>query len=260
MTINFIGSGNLAWHLSKALQKAGYTIGQIVSNTVENSRLLAEKLDCNYTNDLEKTEKADLFIISVSDIALPKICDNKILKKIINNSSVVHTAGSINVNILKGLSDSYGVFYPLQTFSKQKTVSFKNIPVCIEANNNKLLSNLQNIASNITNDVRFINSTQREIIHLSAVFACNFTNYMYAVSEKILQDKNVDFDILLPLIKETYEKAIANSPAKVQTGPAKRNDKNIIQKHEYLLEEYPNFKDIYTLLSKNISDAGNNKK
>ena len=260
MTINFIGSGNLAWHLSKTLQNAGNTIGQIVSNTMENASLLAEKLNCNYTNNFAETKKADLFIISVSDYALHDICNNKILKKIINNSPVVHTAGSINSNILNKLSDNYGVFYPLQTFSKQKPISFKNIPICIEANNNKLLSNLQNIASKISDDVRLINSAQREIIHLSAVFACNFTNYMYSISEKILQEKDVNFDILLPLIKETYEKAITNSPTKVQTGPAKRNDKNIIQKHEHLLEKYPNFKDIYTLLSKNISDAGNKQK
>lgn len=252
MKINFIGSGNLAWNLSKELQKKGFEIAQVYSKTRENAKQLASELNCSFTNNFEKIIQADLFIIAISDTALLSMCNNKILNQIINNSPVVHTAGSVDVDVLSSLSDNYGVFYPLQTFSKHKEVNYKNIPICIEANSKRLQTELAGIASKISNDVRLINSEQRKMIHLSAVFACNFTNYMYSVADKILSDCNVNFDILLPLIQETYEKVKTNSPISVQTGPAKRNDINTLIKHDNLLRDYPNFKEIYKLLSQNI--------
>jgi len=159
------------------------------------------------------------------------------------------------MNILKKLSGNFGVFYPLQTFSKQKKIKFRNIPFCIEANNKKNENILKNIADKISDKVFIINSEQREYIHIAAVFSCNFTNYFYSVSEKLLKKNNIDFNILLPLIQETTQKIKKFKPSEVQTGPAARNDIKIIKKHLEKLKKNPEQQKLYNLISKNIINS-----
>ncbi len=176
------------------------------------------------------------------------------MKEKIDNNLVIHTAGSVPMDILKGLSGNYGVFYPLQTFSKYKLIDFKTIPLCLEANTGFNYDKLAKYAFQISEDVRKINSEQRKYIHLAAVFANNFSNRMFAIAENILKEKQIDFEILLPLIQETVEKIKNNSPGKVQTGPAVRNDQKVIDKHSELLNKYEDLQKIYSFVSKNISD------
>jgi predicted short-subunit dehydrogenase-like oxidoreductase (DUF2520 family) len=253
MNIVFIGAGNLARQLSQTLKSTGNNILQVFSKTEKNAKALADIVGAEYTNDLIKIRSgADLYIIAVSDDVLIRLAANKFLKSIIGNSVVIHTAGGVELSVLKTLSEHFGVFYPFQTFSKERKISFKNIPIFIEASDEPTLEKLKKIGENISEKVEISDFEHRKYIHLAGVFACNFTNQMYAMSEKILHSKNISFSVLMPLILETAEKVRTNSPKTVQTGPVMRNDQVTINKHIELLANMPDCKRMYLSISESI--------
>lgn len=247
----FFGAGNLATHLASALQSSGHTILQIYSRTKESAKTLADKLNTNYTTDLNQiTNTADIYVLALRDNVIEEILN----KYDFTGKFAVHTSGSVNINIFKNHTKNYGVFYPLQTFSKLREVNFNNIPICIEANNKNNEKVLIQTGRQISNDVQLINSEQRKHLHIAAIFACNFVNNMYVISDEILRKNNISFDILKPLIIETAEKILKNKPIDVQTGPAVRNDQNLIKNHIDLLSYSPLFQKIYNFVSKNIKE------
>ena len=251
--IVFIGAGNVATNLSRIFYEKISQDIHIHSRTEGAAKLLAGKLNVPYSfNENEIPFDASLYIVAISDDAISSIVESNILKEKINNNLIVHTAGSIKLDVLEKLSANFGIFYPLQTFSRFKKADFKNIPLCLEANSGFNYNRLSKIAFQISEDVRKINFEQRKYIHLSAVFANNFSNNMFAIAEKILKEKDIDFDILLPLINETIAKIQKNSPKKVQTGPAIRNDAEVMSKHIELLKYDANLQNIYKFVSKNI--------
>ncbi|MEI6820693.1 MAG: DUF2520 domain-containing protein [Bacteroidota bacterium] len=253
--IIFIGAGNVATNLAFAFHNKGKKILQVISKNLEHAKLLADKVSANYSNILDEINpNADLYIISINDDAIINIASSLKIK----NSLIVHTSGSIDMNILQNASTNYGVFYPLQTFTKDIIVDFKNIPFCIEANTSNNSKEMIELAQILSNDVRLINSEERKIIHLAAVFANNFSNYMYLIAEEILSRHDLPFDILKPLIYQTALKVNNQNPEKTQTGPAKRNDLELIEKHLSLLKETPEYYEIYKIISKNIVDKFHN--
>lgn len=249
--IAIIGAGNLATRVALELHNKGVEIVQVYSRTVTSALTLARLLGCNYVTKTEKiTPDADIYLISVSDMVM-----NDLISTVnFNNKLVAHTAGSIPMEELKKISLNYGVFYPLQTFSKFRDVNFSRIPFCIEANNVENETSLVELASLISKDVRVINSDQRKQLHLAAVFVSNFTNHMYAVANEIIQEKGLSFDILYPLISETASKVRSMTPRAAQTGPAVRNDKNIMQEHLSMLGSKPKFKKLYNTISDSITE------
>ncbi len=247
--IAMIGAGNVSFHLTKAFFKAGKNIVQIFGRNTDNGNSLAESVSAEFITDLSNlTIDADLYIVSVPDNVLIEVLD----KINIPNKLIVHTSGTSEIEILKNTSGNYGVFYPLQTFTKTKNVDFKNIPVCIEANNKTNLYLLSILAKSISDDVKEITSEQRIILHVAAVFACNFSNYLYTIADEILEEHNLSFDLIKPLIQETAEKIQTHKPSYAQTGPAKREDYQTIETHLKALSKFPEFKDIYEILSKKI--------
>lgn len=250
MKIVIIGAGNVATHLAVAIKKSGQNILQIISKKIENSKKLAQKIGCDFADNISEINKnADLYIISVSDNQITKIASHKNLK----NKFVVHTAGSISQEVLSNNSNKYGVFYPLQTFSKNVFVDFSQVPICIEANNTRNFQILENLAVKLGCESYAVNSEQRAKLHLSAVFVNNFTNYMFAVGNDILEKNNLPFEILRPLIRQTVAKIESTKPADVQTGPAIRGDTETIKKHLQQLSQMPDYKEIYELISNKIS-------
>ncbi len=248
--IAIIGAGNLATSLFHALISAGKQIIQVVSKNVESAEQLAAPQNVDYTNRIEQLNPdADLYILAVNDDALYTI-----LKKIKlnDNQIIVHTAGSIDACIFNNHFVRYGVFYPLQTFSKQRIVAFTDIPLLVEGSTPQTTQVLMNLAGCISKKVTQTNSMQRGMLHLAAVFSCNFINHLFAISYQFLNDNNLTFNLLEPLIQETVQKAMQNPPASVQTGPAIRNDQSVIKKHIQLLTQYPEYQSIYQLLSKSI--------
>jgi predicted short-subunit dehydrogenase-like oxidoreductase (DUF2520 family) len=247
--IVLIGAGNVATQLGIALQKSGKNIIQVFSQTEISAQHLAKILNTSFTTDLHLVNKiADLYIISVSDDGIEGIA-GKIGSGL---NFVVHTSGSKSMDNLGKASKNLGVFYPLQTISKDREIDFKEIPICIEANSMENLQKLRILAENLSNKVVEINSDQRKILHLAAVFASNFPNYLYSVAEQILKEKKLDFELLLPLILETANKVQSIYPLEAQTGPAFRGDDKIIRDHLKMLENFPDWQNIYGILSKGI--------
>lgn len=247
--IVIIGAGNLASHLSLALSKAGFTIKCVYSKTIKSANTLGLKLNSPFTNEISKIPtEADLYIIAIKDEIIESIINKLKLK----SGIVVHTAGSITVDIFKDSFENYGVLYPLQTFSKSRKLDFKNIPICIEANSSVTEKKLFNLGKQLSESVYLVNSEKRKMLHLAAVYACNFVNHMYSVSSEILKQSDISFDLLKPLIAETAKKAIDCNPQNAQTGPAVRNDQNVIHKHLELLKDKPEFEKIYKFVSDSI--------
>lgn len=251
--IAIIGAGNLATQLSIALTEKGIRIQQIYSRTLESARKLAEKVNADFTNDLSAlVPGADLYIIAVKDSAILEVLENILVEQ---TCPIVHTAGSVPMNILEGFSQNYGVFYPLQTFSKSRKVDFSTIPVCIEANHPSNLIKLQELAEKLTTQVHQINSDERKMLHLAAVFVNNFVNHFYTIGAEILQNKKLDFNLLKPLIFETAKKIETMHPVDAQTGPAKRNDQTVITDHLKMLHDKPELQKIYSFVTENIHQS-----
>lgn len=246
-----IGAGNLAVNLAKALYQKGFRILQVYSRTEDAASSLAKCVQAEWTTDLAQiTTEGGLYIVSLKDSAFVDLLPQIVCGK--KNALLVHTAGSIPMNIWEGNTARYGVFYPLQTFSKQREVAFDNIPFFIEASQEEDVVLLKSIASVLSNKVYEADSIQRKSLHLAAVFACNFTNHMYVLASDLLRKYNLPFDAVLSLIDETARKVHELSPLEAQTGPAIRYDENVINNHLAMLADDPDVQDIYRMISESI--------
>ena len=251
MSLNFcfIGAGNLATHLSKAVKNRGLNILQVYSRTEKSAKELADILSVKYTTSANEIDKnADIYVVALKDSAI-----DEVLSQInIGNKLIVHCSGSLPLSALESYSENIGVFYPLQTFSRSRDVDFSEIPIFIESNSIKNEELLINLAREISNSVSVLNSENRKMLHISAVFACNFANHFYTMAAEILRSKNIPFDVLKPLILETAKKVQDLSPEKAQTGPAVRFDENIINSHLQALNNFGEYRQLYMSVSKSI--------
>jgi predicted short-subunit dehydrogenase-like oxidoreductase (DUF2520 family) len=246
ISIVLFGAGNLATHLFKALLKTEkFKVVQVYNHKPESLEFFKEKT--NTTIHLDEVIPADIYLVALKDDVIPVLA-----KKLINkNALVVHTSGATPMDVFSSF-DSFGVFYPLQTFSKNKSVDFKNIPICLEANNEQDLHLLEQLAREISEKVYRISSEQRKSLHVAAVFVSNFVNYLYTEGQEICKENKIPFEILHPLILETASKIIDLNPKEAQTGPAKRNDLAVIKSHLELLNEEQ--QKIYQLLTQSIQN------
>jgi predicted short-subunit dehydrogenase-like oxidoreductase (DUF2520 family) len=247
--ITLIGSGNVAQHLIKAFEKSEFIeLTEVFSRkkeTLENL-LDSDKIITDFAN----LKKADLYIIAVTDDVI-----NEVSKQIpFRDKLVVHTSGTSPIDDLDS-KNRKGVFYPLQTFSKNKAVDFSVIPICLEAENRDDYNILKIVANSISNEVFEISSKQRKALHVSAVFVSNFTNHLYQIGHEICTEHQVPFEILKPLIQETANKIKTLHPNEAQTGPAKRNDIGTIEAHLSFISNY-NQKNIYKILTQSIQNNG----
>jgi predicted short-subunit dehydrogenase-like oxidoreductase (DUF2520 family) len=247
-TITLVGTGNVATHLGKSLFNKGFRINEVYSKSKKNATILAEQLDSDSCDNISQLKPdSDVYIICIKD----GFIENVASQFTFTNKIIAHTSGSIGIKAL-GRFNNCGIFYPLQTFSKEKEVKITEVPFCIEASNTGTEKALLTLAKSLSKSVQLVSSEQRKKIHLAAVFACNFSNYMYTISENILNKNNIDFEILKPLIIETSKKISNNSPKSMQTGPAKRNDDEVIKNHIEMLADSKDYQDIYKLITENI--------
>lgn len=249
MKITVIGAGNVAFHLAKAIHNSNKaTLHQLYSRNALSDHF--KEIQTNVVHDINLLTEADVYIICVSDTAVIPVAQTLPFK----NKLVVHTTGSVSMNDLPD-TNRKGVFYPLQTFSKNKQVNFNTIPLCIEAENETDLNTLTILAKAITQSVHYIDSKQRQAIHLAAVFANNFTNHLYTITKDICDEKEIPFAIFQPLLAETLNKLNYLTPFEAQTGPARRNDMPTILKHVSLLQHKPEHQDVYKLLTESIQKS-----
>lgn len=246
-----IGAGNLATNLGKALQNAGHDIVQVYSRTWEHAQQLATLIGGAATDNLSDiVDTADVYIFSLKDSALGDVIPQ--VTKGRGDKLMIHTAGSMPMNSFEGMAVHYGVFYPMQTFSKEREVDFKVIPCFIEGNDDFAKAKIRELAESISDRVYEMSSADRRYLHLAAVWACNFTNHCYEVSSEILAKHGVPFDVMLPLIDETASKVHELKPIDAQTGPAIRFDENVIRAQSALMKDNPIQKDIYERMSMSI--------
>lgn len=246
--IVILGTGNIGSHLVAAFENVSAL--EVVQVYNRNEAGLKElRFRGSKTTHLDQLAEADCYIIAVPDDAVSQISE----KLPFENRFVVHTSGSVTLNELNP-KNRQGVFYPLQTFSKNRKVYFNDIPLCLEASNQKDLELLKTMARTISSAVFEIDSEKRKHLHLAAVFVCNFVNHLYHIGNEITENNQIPFSILIPLIKETASKIERDSPLAMQTGPAKRNDTSTMKKHLDLLDN-PIQKELYKLLSQAISES-----
>lgn len=252
-SVVFVGAGNVAVHLAPALIPGGYRIVQIYSRTEKSAQPLARRLDCPYTTDLSQVvREAGLYIVSVKDSALEDVVCR--LSRYGNPDALyLHTAGSMPMDVWKGKVRRYGVLYPMQTFSKEREVDFSTVPFFIETAFREDAPYLKGIAEKLGSKAYEASSGQRKYLHIAAVFACNFTNHMYAICKHLLDSNGLPFESMLPLIDETARKVHELSPIEAQTGPARRNDRNVIGRHLDMLEQEPELATLYELISRDIN-------
>lgn len=249
ISITIIGSGNVAQHLIKAISKSDdIELVQVFARTKESLDSIVE--DSKIISDYTQFKEANMYLIAVSDNAIAEVSNHLPF----NNQLVAHTSGSCALTDLN-TNNRRAVFYPLQTFSKNKVIDFNRVPICLEAEQSADYQLLEKVAQSISNSVFAIDSEQRKSLHVSAVFVSNFVNHLYQLGNELCTTYNVSFDILKPLIAETANKIQTLSPQEAQTGPAKRNDTITINKHLALLSD-ENHKEIYKILTKSIIDHG----
>ncbi len=253
MRVVMIGAGRLATQLGLALRLSDHEIIAVWSRTMESAEMLTNRIGGYPTNEMDELPmEADVYIVSVKDSALQGVIAEAVKGR--ENELFLHTAGSMPLSIFEGYAYRYGVFYPMQTFSKERQVDFSEIPVFIEAIDESSLIVVQRLAESLSKRVRVLSSADRKYLHLAAVFACNFANHCYALSAKVLEQHGLPFDVMLPLIDETARKVHEMHPNDAQTGPAVRYDKNVIGMHMAMLARDPQLKDIYERLSLNIHE------
>ncbi len=253
--VTIIGSGNVAWHLSRALEDAGHFVLEVYSRNIKDAISLTKRLyDAEAVDSLDfSNSESEVFILAVSDSAIEEIVGEIILP---DNAIIAHTSGAMSISELGyAPTEHLGVFYPLQTFSKGKIVDWKQIPILIEAETQVCADALETLGESISSRVFSINSAKRQEIHLSAVFASNFTTYILSLSEQILAERKLDFDLLKPLIAETINKCFDMSPYDALTGPARRGDMETLNRHIQMLEGNQSQKEVYKILSQQILDA-----
>ena len=244
-----LGAGNVATHLSKALIRSGNPVVQVWSRNNQNATELALEIGANSIADFKDiSEDVELVIIAVNDDAIVSVA-NQIPKR--EGQVVVHTSGSTGLSVLN-MHASSGVIYPIQTFSKDVDLDFNKVPLCIEGSDDETRNSLLNLAKKLCDNVEIVDSPARLVLHIAAVFACNFTNYLYTIAQDLLEKSSLSFNLIKPLIFETVNKIATNLPENVQTGPAKRNDEYIMAKHLDILQANPEWQEIYRLISQNI--------
>ena len=240
MKVVLIGRGRLATNLEHALLTAGHEVVSVNSRTLESLPF-----------------EADVFIVAVKDAALADVI--RAATKGRENQLFVHTAGSMPMDLFEGLTAHYGVFYPMQTFSKERMVDFNDISVFLETNDVVSMERLKKLAATLTTHIYELDSEGRKHLHLAAVFACNFVNHCYALSAEVLAAKDLPFSVMLPLVDETAQKVHEMAPKEAQTGPAVRGDQNVMQMQANMLADHPAVKQIYEALSNDIMRVASEK-
>ncbi len=248
MKITILGAGNVATQLALVLKKSGHQIVQIYNRTDEAGLELAKVVGAEFTSKFEELTEAEIYLVAIKDDAIADLGAR--FKS--NDGIVAHTSGSKSKDLLQNTSANYGIFYPLQTMTKSSKVDFKTVPLLIEGSNKQTTAKLEELAKTISKNVHLVDEQQRQWIHVAAVFANNFTNHLFGISEQLMLAQGLQFEILKPLIFNFIQSLETHSPSEIQTGPAIRGDLQTIEKHMQLLGDDTRLQKVYQVLSESI--------
>jgi len=251
MTFDIIGTGNTAWFIGTRLKAAGHACAGVYGRNAERAHALAKALQCVVYDDLQKMpDSADCCIIAISDYAISDIVSQLDLK----NTVLLHTAGAVNMDVLQPSAVHTGVLWPVYSILKTGLPQHRNIPLVWEANTMLARDVLQQLAQAISDIVYETDSQKRKWLHLTAVLGNNFANHLFSICEELCRAQNLPFDILYPIIGQTADRITYQSPAMLQTGPARRGDANTINRHIDMLAENPAWQQVYKALSASIEN------
>lgn len=253
--VAILGTGNVAWHLAPALEEAGHTVTEIYGRDLTKAKSLIKNLyTAEAKEDLDFSEsEAEIYILAVSDQAISELADELILPE---ESVLVHTSGSVPMDILGYSSATYtGIFYPLQTFTKDREMDFREVPFLLESDDQETLQKLKKLAKSLSPLQYTIKSKDRMALHIAAVFASNFSNHMLRLAEEIMNRKGLDYEMLKPLIIETISKSFELGAKRAQTGPALRADFTTLEAHYQFLNYNEQVAELYKLISQDIIDS-----
>lgn len=255
MKIVLVGAGNVASCIAGTLKSAGHEIVCVFSRTAESASVLAESIGASFTTDLSELPDAEVFLTMLRDDALLSLAPQIVRSN--QNTLFLHTSGSVPMSVWKDAGAAhYGVMYPMQTFSRGKQVEWGDLPIFVEGGSQEDLETVTVLAESISGNVSVLDSQQRAKMHLAAVFACNFTNRMYAISEALLKECGIPFSVMKPLVDETAAKSSEVSPSLAQTGPAARGDVRVMDMHRTLLATHPEWQELYDRISEDIKSSG----
>lgn len=256
MRIVLIGAGNVGHHLGLKLHGAGQEVVQVFSRKRLRAKDLAKKISAKATTSLHQiSEEADLYLLAVNDDGIAEV-SQKLVEVGLSEKLMAHTSGATPMTVFESAgAKRFGVFYPLQTFSKNRQADFSKIPICVEANSEADYFLLKNLAEKLSPNVHRISDEQRSVLHVAAVFANNFSNHLYHIAGDILAKNDMPLDLLIPLIRETVAKLDDGSPAEMQTGPARRGDEATIQRHLNFLKKHPDYAKVYKILTDGIKSS-----
>lgn len=257
--ITLIGAGNVGTHLALRFCALGFPIQQVFSRTKTKSRRLAKQVNAEPCQDLTQIDNtATIYIIAVHDDGIATVAET--LSSVLDPSKiVVHTSGSTSVDSIRRFFTNYGIFYPLQTFTKGVQPDFSTLPICVSAGNSNTKKQLKTLANEISGNVYEITEEERQILHVTAVMVNNFSNRLFALAEEILDKEKISFEILKPLIQETVNKIRDHKAADIQTGPAARGDEQTIGRHLEYLKQFPEQERIYKIMTESILSRNNRK-
>jgi predicted short-subunit dehydrogenase-like oxidoreductase (DUF2520 family) len=249
-----LGAGNVSTHLSRHLRSRGHTIPWVYSRHMERAVSLASETGSRATDHLEELPmKADFFMACLPDREVAGVS-----ARLSDREGIwIHTAGALPLEVLQAHHPRCGVLYPLQSFSRDREVPMAEVPLLIEGSDPEVTETLFSLATGLSEVIREISSSSRLVVHLAAVFANNFTNHMLHIAQQIMETEGKDVELLVPLIRETFRKAEELGAASAQTGPAARGDGETMQKHLDLLRAYPEWKNLYTFISRDIARSRN---
>ena len=252
LNLVLIGAGNLGFNFYREFSRSKKI--NIIQWYNRKLRVIkfAQK-NTSIIDDLKNLKQADIYIVCIKDDSIKKI-----IQKINLKGLIVHTSGFCSIKEIDS-KKRRGVFYPVQSFVKSRKISFKNVPICIEAENKKDLYTLDQISNYLGAKTYIINSEQRKVVHLAAVFVNNFSNHLYSIAQELLDSNKISFNIFHSIIRETTEKVLEIGPEKSQTGPAKRGDKKTIEEHEKFLTN-KEYKKLYLIITQLIEKKYESRK
>lgn len=254
MLFSIIGTGNVAWFMAKRLLSAGHTCLTVYGRSQLSVNELAHEVNAMPVYDLMQIEdSADACIMAISDHEIEHIASLISL----SHTVLIHTAGAIDSNILAKAGPNYGVLWPAYSILKSDLPTHRNIPCIWEGSNARSREVILGLASSLSDIVYEAGSQQRKWLHLSAVLGNNFVNHLMAVCERICEEQHLPFTLLQPILKQTFDRVQTHHPYDVQTGPAKRRDGLTLQAHLALLQQHPEWQELYRSISHSITEMYN---
>lgn len=251
-SIVIIGSGNVGWHLTESLTLAGYEVTQVYGRNKKDQHFFDHLNIREYITNISQIDQhAGLYLICVNDDAILSVAESLPFKPD-DDQIIVHTSGTVPASILKQITNNHGCIWPLQTLKRESPVATNELPLVITASNEYVQSSLIELADQLSDHFTVMNDDKKEKLHLAAVMVNNFSNHLYTLTQDYCKNEQLDFHLLLSLIKETAEKLNFDSPENNQTGPAIRNDKKTIERHLEKLEKHPDLYKLYCIFSENI--------